>query len=125
MPTFEDAFGSALIVALEETYHNLDCPIKALVLSNPQNPLGRCYSSDILEQCLKFCQRYEIHLISDEVFALSVFASPDLVNPPTFVSALSLRPTLLECDPERVHVVWSMSKDLRVSGIRLVCRFLT
>jgi gliotoxin/aspirochlorine biosynthesis aminotransferase len=55
---------------------------------------------------------------------LSVFASPDLADPSPFVSALSLHPTSLGCDPERVHVVWSMSKDLAASGVRLVCPFL-
>lgn len=64
------------------------------------------------------------HLISDEVFALSVLTSPDLADPSTFVSALSLRPKLIDCDPERVHVVWSMSKDLGFSGIRLVILYL-
>lgn len=124
VPKFEECFGPALIAALEETYHSSACPIKALVLSNAHNPLGRCYSSDVLEQCLGFRQRHELHLISDKVFALSVLTSPDLVDPSTFVSALSLRPKLIDCDPERVHVVWSMGKDLGVSGIRLVSPYL-
>jgi hypothetical protein len=34
---------------------------------------------------------------------------------------LSIDPAQLGCDPERVHVVWSMSKDLAASGVRLVC----
>lgn len=108
-PKFEDCFGPALIAALGGTYQSSACPIKALVLSNAHNPLGRCYSSDVLEQCPGFCQRHELYFISDEVFTLSVFTSPELVDPSTFVSALSLRPKLIDCDPERVHVVWSMA----------------
>lgn len=50
-----------------------------------------------------------------------MFENPDLPNLPTFVSALAIDAKLLGCDPERVHVVWSMSKDLAASGIRLVC----
>lgn len=30
---------------------------KALLLSNPQNPLGRCYSKGYLEGALRFCQK--------------------------------------------------------------------
>ncbi|CAD6594220.1 MAG: hypothetical protein ASARMPREDX12_008481 [Alectoria sarmentosa] len=121
MPKLEESLGPDLIAALEEKYQSSTRPIKALVLSNPHNPLGRCYSKDTLEQCLKFCQQHEIHLISDEVFALSVFASADLADPSTFVSALSLHPKLLDCDPGRVHVVWSISKDLAATGVRLAC----
>ena len=90
------------------------------MLCNPHNPLGRCYSKGILEDCARFCQSRAIHLISDEVFALSGFKSPDLPDAPQFTSLLSLDLTSLGCDPERVHVVWSMSKDLAASGVRLV-----
>lgn len=74
----------------------------------------------MLEDCAKFCQSRGIHLISDEVFALSSFKSPDLPDAPEFASVLSLDPKSLGCDPERIHVIWSMSKDLAASGIRLV-----
>lgn len=90
------------------------------MLCNPHNPLGRCYSKKMLEDCAKFCQSRGIHLISDEVFALSSFKSPDLPDVPDFTSVLSLDPKSLGCDPERIHVIWSMSKDLAASGIRLV-----
>ncbi|KAE8164392.1 pyridoxal phosphate-dependent transferase [Aspergillus tamarii] len=121
VPSLEDSFGPALLSALEESYENAPCPIKALVLANPHNPLGRPYSRSILEQCMAFCQRRNIHLVSDEVFALSSFASPDFTNPESFVSCLSIDPSHAGCDPQRIHVVWSMSKDLSASGVRLGC----
>jgi aspartate/methionine/tyrosine aminotransferase len=117
-----DPLGPALIPSLEKAYQNAEIPIKALVLANPNNPLGRYYSREVLEECLKFCQRHNLHLISDEVLGLDTFPSPDLPNAPSFVSALSLDPLALGCDPDRVHVVWTTSKDLGVSGMRLVCR---
>ena len=91
------------------------------MLSNPHNPLGRCFSEMVLEGCAKICQSCGIHLISDEVFALSNFKSPDLPDRPEFASVLRLDPKSLGCDPERIQVIWSMSKDLAASGIRLVC----
>ena len=116
----EKSLGPTLIDALEDAYENSQCRIRALLLCNPHNPLGRCYSREMLESCARFCQRRNIHLISDEVFALSKFKSPDLPDAPEFTSVLSLDPVLLEYDPERIHVIWSMSKDLAASGIRLV-----
>ncbi|KAB8268857.1 pyridoxal phosphate-dependent transferase [Aspergillus minisclerotigenes] len=121
VPSLEDSFGPALLSALEESYKKASCPIRALVLANPHNPLGRPYSRSILEQCMAFCQRRNIHLVSDEVFALSSFTSPDFTNPEPFVSCLSIDPSRAGCDPQRIHVVWSMSKDLSASGVRLGC----
>ncbi|KAE8320030.1 pyridoxal phosphate-dependent transferase [Aspergillus transmontanensis] len=121
VPSLEDSFGPALLSALEESYEKAPCPIRALVLANPHNPLGRPYSRSILEQCMAFCQRRNIHLVSDEVFALSSFASPDFTNPEPFVSCISINPSRAGCDPQRIHVVWSMSKDLSASGVRLGC----
>ena len=37
--------------------------VKALLLCNPHNPLGRCYSKEVLEAYLKLCRKYGIHLI--------------------------------------------------------------
>ncbi|QRD85572.1 1-aminocyclopropane-1-carboxylate synthase [Aspergillus flavus] len=120
VPSLEDSFGPALLSALEESYEKASCPIRALVLANPHNPLGRPYSRLILEQCMAFCQRRNIHLVSDEAFALSSFTSPDFTNPEPFISCLSIDPSRVGCDPQRIHVVWSMSKDLSASGVRLV-----
>ncbi|KAJ5903521.1 pyridoxal phosphate-dependent transferase [Penicillium tannophilum] len=121
VPLLEDSFGQAFITALEGSYENAPCPIKALVLANPHNPLGRPYPRSILEKCITFCQERNLHLISDEVFALSSFTCLDIQDPDPFVSCLSIDPTQFGCDPERVHVVWSMSKDLAASGVRLGC----
>ncbi|CAD6592041.1 MAG: hypothetical protein ASARMPRED_005950 [Alectoria sarmentosa] len=99
------------------------CTIKALILTNPHNPLGQCYPERVLEECLRFCQRRNIHLISEEIFALSTFnpSRVDLPEPRRFVSMLAVDPTALGCDPGRVHVVWSMSKDFAAAGIKLGC----
>ena len=83
---------------------------------------------------MQFCQAHDLHLISDEVYALSSFKSSSTLPP--FVSALSLLDSLPETDiegrhkhkdgfnPARVHVIWSMSKDFGCSGIRMVRQLL-
>jgi aspartate/methionine/tyrosine aminotransferase len=119
VPDLGESLSSSLIPALESAFEKSPCPIKALVLANPHNPLGRCYSRDVLEMCLRFCNARRLHLISDEVFALSTFHSPDLPLP-VFTSILSVDSAALGCDPSRVHAVWSTSKDFGSSGIKIV-----
>lgn len=115
-----DNFSDKLLPALERAYHSASCPIKALMITNPQNPLSVCYPRKVLEQCLQFCAKVKIHFISDEVYALSTFQSPDLADPEPFVSVLSLDLDTIGIDKSYVHMVWSTSKDFGQSGLRLV-----
>ncbi|KAF2677054.1 ACC synthase [Lentithecium fluviatile CBS 122367] len=95
--------------------------VKALMLCHPHNPLGRCYSRETIIGLMKLCQTYRIHLISDEIYALSVWenAVDELDTPPTpFESALSIDTTDI-IDPSLVHVLWGFSKDFGANGIRL------
>lgn len=56
---------------------------------------------------MKFCQKNDIHMISDEVYALSVYDTGyDL---PTFISALSIDTEDL-IDKDRLHILYGMSK---------------
>jgi aspartate/methionine/tyrosine aminotransferase len=118
--SFARTFSLDLLVALDEAIENATSPVKALVLTNPHNPFAQCYPRAVIEACLQFCERHDLHLISDEVYALSIFDSADSKGLPPFVSALSLEPASLDCAPHRVHVIWSISKDFGSSGIRLV-----
>lgn len=70
---------------------------------------GRCYPRDVLIELMKLCQKYRIHLISDEIYALSVFENPEAPDAPGFVSILSID-TRNIIDPHLVHVLWGMSK---------------
>lgn len=83
--------------------------IRGLLLCNPHNPLGRCYAPDVLEAYLSLCSKYNIHLISDEVYAKAVFPNQDIPNPMPFTSILSLDIKKF-CDPALVCVIYGMSK---------------
>jgi aspartate/methionine/tyrosine aminotransferase len=120
VPDFADSLGPALIDALETALRDSKQTVRALVLANPHNPLGRCYSVEVLKRCIQFCEKHNIHLVSDEVFALSEFECPDLVDAPGFTSVLSIDLEALGADEKRVHVTWSLSKDFAASGVRLV-----
>ncbi|KAL7948168.1 pyridoxal phosphate-dependent transferase [Trichoderma barbatum] len=93
-------------------------PVRALLLCHPHNPFGVCYEPRVLEAYLKLCAKYKIHLISDEVYANSVFASTDFPSPPKFTSVLTLD-IEKHIDPPLVHCLYGMSKDFCSNGIRL------
>ena len=40
---------------------------RMLMICNPQNPTGRCYSSAELEQLAAFAERHDLYLVSDEI----------------------------------------------------------
>jgi gliotoxin/aspirochlorine biosynthesis aminotransferase len=117
---FEDSFGLAMLDKLENAIHASDRKVRALAISNPHNPLGRSYSVDLLQRLAQLCEKHDIHLVSDEVFGLSQFESPDLPNATKYTSVLSLDTESLGVDPKRIHFVWSLSKDFAASGVRLV-----
>lgn len=96
------------IEALDAAIDGATVPVKALLFTTPNNPLGRVYSREELLEILAWSDRRDIHVVFDEIYALSVFGDRP------FVSAASLRPSL----GERVHIVWAFSKDFGASGLR-------
>ncbi|KAF2259677.1 1-aminocyclopropane-1-carboxylate synthase [Lojkania enalia] len=121
VPSFDDVFTDKLIPALENAFRESTKPIKGLLFTNPHNPFGKCYPRDIIKQIIKFCDQKKIHFISDELYALSRFEGEDLKEKVEFASALSVDVEGMECDASRVHVIWSTSKDLGSSGLRMGC----
>jgi aspartate/methionine/tyrosine aminotransferase len=93
---------------LEAVYSSTRRPIRALLFTSPSNPLGLVYSIAELQEVWAWAEAKGIHVVFDELFALSVF------GPNTFASAASLRPSL----GQRTHMVWAASKDLAASGLR-------
>jgi aspartate/methionine/tyrosine aminotransferase len=83
-------------------------PVKALLFTTPNNPLGCVYDADEIEDILRWAEDRGIHVVFDEIYALSVYGDSP------FVSAASLRPSL----GERAHLVWAFSKDFGMSGLR-------
>lgn len=118
--SLDDVFGNGMIPTLERGLQGAPVPVKAVVVTNPHNPLGRCYSKENLIELLQFCQRHGLHLIVDEVFALSEHGCGDLRQPRRFTSALAIDPAAHGCDEASLHVIWSLSKDLGATGARLV-----
>lgn len=68
---------------------------------------GRCYSPAALRALADFCQNKDLHLISDEIYALSVYQRPNHANE-SFTSVLSMGQEIIS--PDRVHVLYGLSK---------------
>ncbi|KAF6831228.1 hypothetical protein CMUS01_07420 [Colletotrichum musicola] len=107
----------ALEAALRKA-HNDGITVRALIISNPHNPLGRCYPPETLREFASFCGREGLHFISDEIYAKSVFPNPAIPEQASFVSVLAL--DLQEViSPHFVHVLYGASKDFCANGLRL------
>ncbi|KAK0508915.1 hypothetical protein JMJ35_008286 [Cladonia borealis] len=117
-----DQFSPEAVTKYEEALqaaHRNGTNIRALVLCHPHNPLGRCYPRDVLIRYLKLCQKYKIHLLIDEVYAMSVYevSDPKAVK---FESILTID-TDQYIDPDYFHLLYGMSKDTAAGGVRIGC----
>lgn len=84
---------------------------KALLIVNPGNPTGAIYSDEQLLIAVNWTIKHGMHLIVDEIYALSVY------NSPTHFKSIV---TLLEGNlGNYVHVLWGLSKDFGASGLRV------
>jgi aspartate/methionine/tyrosine aminotransferase len=93
--------------ALDRAFDSSTRPIRALLLASPDNPTGRVLDRSELADLVAWCRSRGIHLVSDEVYALSVH------DETPFTSVADV--TELGDD---IHIVWAISKDFAVSGFR-------
>eukprot|EP00930_Biecheleria_cincta_P058847 TRINITY_DN44644_c0_g1_i1.p1 TRINITY_DN44644_c0_g1~~TRINITY_DN44644_c0_g1_i1.p1 ORF type:complete len:495 (-),score=59.91 TRINITY_DN44644_c0_g1_i1:442-1761(-) len=113
--------------ALECAYHKAYCATgrapKALLLTNPHNPLGRIAHREELEEVLEWCTGKGMHLVSDEIYALSCFGEEMrgsgrrvAVGSHSFVSIAEICKGKLG---DNVHIIWGVSKDFGMAGVRV------
>lgn len=104
--------------ALERAYleaENRNLKVKGVLVTNPSNPLGTTMTRAELNLLVSFITAKRIHLISDEIYSGTVFKSPEFVS---IMEVLKDR----KCETEvckRVHIVYSLSKDLGLPGFRV------
>lgn len=115
--------------------------IRGLLICNPHNPLGQCYPPDVLIAYMQLCAKHKIHLIVDEIYAVSHYKIPTLPNHPLpsvqngelngdvpqnanqavpFHSILSFD-TAKHIPHTHLHVLYGVSKDFAAGGLRLGC----
>lgn len=93
---------------LDGALQSAKMPVKALLWTNPDNPRGAVASATQIESIVQWTERNGLHLVCDEIYAMSVFGGT------SFQSCASLRPEL----GDRIHLVWAFSKDFAASGLR-------
>lgn len=113
-----DLFTPKLLQLLQKAIRTSPCPVRAVVLPNPHNPFGRCYSLELIEDCLALCQQHGIHLVFDEVYGLASFSGVDNISDP-FTSALSVNMLAQTWDNSRLHIVWAI-RDFGPSQLPVV-----
>ncbi|KAF3622391.1 1-aminocyclopropane-1-carboxylate synthase 2 [Capsicum annuum] len=102
----------ALELAYEEA-NSKKIKVRGILITNPSNPLGATIQRSNLEEILDFAVRKNIHLVSDEIYSGSAFCSSE------FVSIAEVLDSRKYVDSERVHIVYSLSKDLGLPGFRV------
>ncbi|TYH72147.1 hypothetical protein ES332_D05G234500v1 [Gossypium tomentosum] len=105
--------------ALEEAYERaqkLNLKVKGVLITNPSNPLGTTMTKEELDHLITFAVAKNIHVISDEVFSGTVFDSPGFIS----ILEAAMDRNLENTDVwSRIHIVYSLSKDLGLPGFRV------
>jgi aspartate/methionine/tyrosine aminotransferase len=107
---------------LDRAHSALGERFRLLILTQPNNPTGQIYTPAQLNAFADWCQRRRIHLVVNEIYALSLIdqAHPDLIadypEPATFSSFL---PIIEDRQSPYLHWWYSFSKDFGISGFRL------
>ncbi|KAF3015014.1 hypothetical protein E8E14_008708 [Neopestalotiopsis sp. 37M] len=117
---FSEEAAPKLLSLLEKTVKTQSAKgvrCKVLFVCNPANPQGRCYSPATLARLSTFCRSHGMHLVADEVYAMSQYSSESGALD-QFSSVLSI-PEESPGSLSHVHGLYSLSKDFNMGGLRL------
>ena len=99
--------------AFESAYERVTAEgrrVRAVLFSSPNNHIGIVYKEDAVRHVIDFAMAHDLEIISDEIYAQTVFDSEA-----HYVSTLKLVPAGYR---HRVHVTSSFAKDFVLSGFR-------
>ncbi|XP_050235830.1 1-aminocyclopropane-1-carboxylate synthase-like [Mercurialis annua] len=101
--------------ALEIAYdkaQNSGINVKGLILANPSNPLGTILDRDTLKNLVNFINERNIHLVIDEIYAATIFNSPNFISISEIIQEM-------DCNYDLIHLIYSLSKDMGLPGFRV------
>ncbi|MEM1031300.1 MAG: aminotransferase class I/II-fold pyridoxal phosphate-dependent enzyme [Myxococcota bacterium] len=93
---------------LDDAVRRAPGPVKALLFTNPDNPLGTVVGGGEVAAIHAWAERRRIHVVFDEIYALSHFGSGAFASVASVTEALG----------PFAHIVWAFSKDFGASGLR-------
>ncbi|KAL9581900.1 MAG: hypothetical protein Q9212_003613 [Teloschistes hypoglaucus] len=73
---------------------------------------------------MRLCNTHRIHLISDEIYAMTIYSTPHNTHALPFTSVLAIANTTDTndnnpiIDPSLLHIIYGMSKDFSCNGLR-------
>ena len=93
---------------------------RAVLICNPHNPTGGIYPRQTIVELAKFAAKYDLHLVTDEIYARSCFTTKAVPNPTPFDSILGIDVKAeAGLQPSHVHIISSASKDFSINGFRI------
>uniref|UniRef100_A0A5B7ATA4 1-aminocyclopropane-1-carboxylate synthase n=1 Tax=Davidia involucrata TaxID=16924 RepID=A0A5B7ATA4_DAVIN len=104
--------------ALEEAYEKAreaNIRVKGLIIANPSNPLGTTLDRETLRSLVSFINEKNIHLVCDEIYAATVFSTPDFISISEIIEDYGPE----YCNRDLIHIVYSLSKDMGLPGFRV------
>ncbi|EXK27166.1 hypothetical protein FOMG_16238 [Fusarium oxysporum f. sp. melonis 26406] len=103
--------------AVDEAKRTRRVNCRVLFLTNPANPQGRCYSLLTLRALAIWCRNNAMHLVADEIYALSTFGTESDKVGSTFSSVLSI--PCDEATQQHIHCLYGVSEDFNMGGLRM------
>jgi len=113
---------TAVLESSTKTINQNGQVFKLLLLTNPDNPTGLVYNKDQLESIAEWCHTNEIHLLVNELYALSLIQTdhPELKQDyPDPLSFSSFGPIIQKYNSPYLHLAYGLSKDFGISGFRV------
>ncbi|KAE8699778.1 1-aminocyclopropane-1-carboxylate synthase [Hibiscus syriacus] len=101
--------------ALEEAYEKAqrsNINVKGVIVANPSNPLGTVLDKETMRSLVSFINDKNIHLVCDEIYAATVFSSPQFISIAEIIQDM-------DCNSDLIHIVYSLSKDMGFPGFRV------
>ncbi|KAE8700996.1 1-aminocyclopropane-1-carboxylate synthase CMW33 [Hibiscus syriacus] len=85
--------------------------------SQPFEPFSTV-DPDTMRNIVSFVNEKTIHLVCNEIYAATVFSSP------RFISIAEIIQDMDDCNPDLIHIVYSLSKDMGIPGFRVIFALL-
>lgn len=94
---------------------------KILLITSPDNPTGCMYSESQLRAFADWCIQHEVHLVVNEIYALSLIDTQDDALKQEYNNEgdyVSFGAIMHELKSDYLHLWYAFSKDFAMSGLR-------